>query len=674
MALEAAASLSATMSAPYCNDCGATKCIDGSRATSCVGATRESNWLSIELQPGTRVDSVGVYVYNAWSSVVLAPFEIWIGNSPGDTDPSTASKCSASLITQEPSNGVALMIPCSGDIRGTFVTLKQRGAQRRMFLSELVAFSATATPQKIPRQVGDVARAINHRFTNGHPSTKPAEAGVLVHMMDGYEDWANNRPWDLCNTACEQPADHLACSFITQQHPALYDKGGSEGIVLSPNSRIICAYYADWGTGGQVNGGCPPSWDIEQLESVLARGRQDAWNEVIISGMHHEQYLPWTVEAIFFKAGSEGRARQVHASFLATYGLCALDVPLLRFTGTKFEDLSLEEAFPPCSPPPPLPSRPSGPPPLSPLPFPRPPPPPAPPPAPPPVPPPISPQPEHPSPPLLPHSPSPARPSLSLHPDSGSSWRDITALVSHGGHATRDYLSPVIGFMATLCVVALVALASCRSSSCRRSHPKHSRIDINRSSGPEDVPHKSIDKHKSGKQLAKPRRTNNDRAGVSQPGVCSHGKRAPRSAYATAATDDVVEQKRSRHKVRVVPESTDCQHVDDSGTVTARGNRRHARKQYGTINHVDDDKLRGRYLTCVVLVSSMCALVGGAIWLLLVHTQLHHSLNEALGEQPTAASPSLSTLLPSAPPRPNYSVPPAALPSKHVSWSPTAPL
>jgi hypothetical protein len=127
----------------------------------------------------------------------------------------------------------------------------------------------------------------------------------------------------------------MSLSIVSAARPNVYSSGASEGVVLSPNTEILCAFTADAGSGSNVNGGCADAWDNAQLRPTLRSQPPSSWNEVIVGSLFLERHMPGAVEAILWH-GQEGRARKVHAGFLEYYGLTAEQVPLVRYTGKGF--------------------------------------------------------------------------------------------------------------------------------------------------------------------------------------------------------------------------------------------------------------------------------------------------------------------------------------------------
>ena len=151
-----------------------------------------------------------------------------------------------------------------------------------------------------------VVDEINARWQRGKPSNYLAEAGVLVHLFDNFEDWEHGRPWSLCEEArCQRPrdashsssaqhVDHLACSVVNQNAPAVFPGGSAEGLILSTEAHILCAYSKDVGSGFAVHGGCdtPPryegDWKAPRTLEEAMRGQSPRnYNEVCALATRH---------------------------------------------------------------------------------------------------------------------------------------------------------------------------------------------------------------------------------------------------------------------------------------------------------------------------------------------------------------------------------------------------
>lgn len=369
---------------------GAQRCIDGSRITSCASQASSDgslNWLSVQIAKGARVRSVAIYAGASaeTSEVLLAPFELWVGNAFGDMSSSSAVQCgNGNAPFAEPDNpkkDVPLWMGCQ-DARGTHVTL---ATNRGIHLDEILIFAPIESGQsEMPqsgRRYGEVAQMLNRRFEHARPSNDIAEGGVLVHMFDTYEDLANGRPWLMCVNNCRQPVDHWSASLISASRTFIYDghadNQAAVGFVLSPSTPLFCAFNADSYAAGSPLGQCDerkPNWNTSKdLKEVIATSNYK-YNDFIVNGLHFEAMLPSTLQAVLFlHAEDEGVARKVHNDFLAAFQLSAVDVPLLRYLCNPSPSYSFVETcdgpafkevgpFAPTPPPPPLsPASPSPP-------------------------------------------------------------------------------------------------------------------------------------------------------------------------------------------------------------------------------------------------------------------------------------------------------------------------
>ena len=282
----------------------------------------------------------------------LAPYEVWLGNGFGDTG-SGAVQCGGTIHEEPSPEALPAVVSCaSANQRGqTFVTVRQVGEPLRNFhISELIAYEPAPAPAA-PR-ARDVAREVAARYERGRPSDKVAEAGVLVHVFDEYEDWKDGRPWQLCYHNCyhNQAPDHFSASFTWaapgNNHPWGWDKmrgRGRLGFILSPQTEILCAYEGDGATGLQTNGGCG-ACSADGCESPhpgrahyrLSEALRGHGNEIVIGELYWRTHLPAAIEAfVAFDDADLELGRTIHRSFLATYGLSAAQVPLLRFTGAS---------------------------------------------------------------------------------------------------------------------------------------------------------------------------------------------------------------------------------------------------------------------------------------------------------------------------------------------------
>ena len=125
-----------------------------------------------------------------------------------------------------------------------------------------------------------VAAELNERFRVGHPSSDLADAGLLIHQFDGYDnDDHFMPPWRPCASCpqghcrnCVETSDRLSAALVYRNMTAdpltrldirphargaipLYSRG-TAGLILSPTAnRLLCAYPYDGGSGGKV---CSP--------------------------------------------------------------------------------------------------------------------------------------------------------------------------------------------------------------------------------------------------------------------------------------------------------------------------------------------------------------------------------------------------------------------------------
>ncbi|KAL1504518.1 hypothetical protein AB1Y20_010920 [Prymnesium parvum] len=195
--------------------------------------------------------------------------------------------------------------------------------------------------------------ALNARFARHpgfaawRPTGELADAGVLLHAFDGWEDHA--RPW---RAAGDQSAFlvYQANGFAGGTIPVFHQTGG--GVIFRPGvTRLKCAKGGDSGghctrwctaAGGvgdvasyQYPGdGCGGSWRPEDIGFFLQR--QCAWqrffrrleyNEFIVDGDAWTSSLPDTIEA-FFQIRDGGA--DAHRAFLKAFRLSEEEVPLVE--------------------------------------------------------------------------------------------------------------------------------------------------------------------------------------------------------------------------------------------------------------------------------------------------------------------------------------------------------
>eukprot|EP00327_Prymnesium_parvum_P010636 CAMPEP_0184389672 /NCGR_PEP_ID=MMETSP0007-20130409/12690_1 /TAXON_ID=97485 /ORGANISM="Prymnesium parvum, Strain Texoma1" /LENGTH=260 /DNA_ID=CAMNT_0026739109 /DNA_START=9 /DNA_END=788 /DNA_ORIENTATION=+ len=214
---------------------------------------------------------------------------------------------------------------------------------------------APAYPHR-PRSYA-VVNEINARWQHGTPSNNLSSAGVMLHLFDDYEDKANGRPWRMCRREqcpSQIEIDHLSCSVVNAQRPAIFPGGAAEGIILSADAQFLCAYSKDVGSGAaSYRGGCNGKQTRQgyyklphTLQGAMEEQSAMAYNEVIVGRTWWEQHLPHNVAAVLvlkWRATPKGpqlhndsQARMTHSSFLREYSLSSEQVPLLRYTWNPY--------------------------------------------------------------------------------------------------------------------------------------------------------------------------------------------------------------------------------------------------------------------------------------------------------------------------------------------------
>lgn len=191
------------------------------------------------------------------------------------------------------------------------------------------------------------------RYFSSKPSIHLEAAGVLVHVME--RGLSHNAPWLSGRT-------FVSASLLTARHfgrQGLYSMRGP-AVVLSPQSRVLCAYPQDGGTKAWARttkvavGGCGPR--ICRVEGDASGPRDDpadlpvptgesfpcampptmldrmielydqsemAYNEVVIAADS------FAIEAVVDFGSSDGW--QVHKRLLDKFGLNDRQLPFLRF-------------------------------------------------------------------------------------------------------------------------------------------------------------------------------------------------------------------------------------------------------------------------------------------------------------------------------------------------------
>ena len=155
--------------------------------------------------------------------------------------------------------------------------------------------------------------------------------------------------WHVCRSGWCAGTDHMSCSLINAQIPALFTDG--VGLVLSSSTHFECAYNADGGTQSKALGGCYDvgecrpdmwwncAWPQTRLYDAVAtqiRTNSRGYNEYIVSAQYWEGHMPGIIEAIMCVKRDCGQAREVHEGYLAEYGRTSSQTPLVYFDGDTF--------------------------------------------------------------------------------------------------------------------------------------------------------------------------------------------------------------------------------------------------------------------------------------------------------------------------------------------------
>jgi hypothetical protein len=200
------------------------------------------------------------------------------------------------------------------------------------------------------------------------------DAGLLVHVMDGWED--HNEAWRApARTDCgEQPqcghAD-ISCSLVhagvhsaaatTKQLIPVFNSGDS-GLILRPgHAPILCGkggdssgHCGEWCPSASVdealsdetiarwdqNGdGCSRSWRppdfpayLRRQERYQLRYQRLGHNEIVVGGDDWNGALPLLIDAMF---GT--KTLDLHKTFLAKYELNEVDCPHLEADWANWE-------------------------------------------------------------------------------------------------------------------------------------------------------------------------------------------------------------------------------------------------------------------------------------------------------------------------------------------------
>ena len=194
-------------------------------------------------------------------------------------------------------------------------------------------------------------KRLNTRYFKGRPSNDLADAGVLVHVLDGGLNW--ERPWEDGGTG------FLSASlFNARKLPhGLYH--GGIAYVLAPGSQIRCAYPQDSGTRswtaakattyqGHKMPGCGPRMctrgDEPFPEPRHDRGYACAFPPnmfkdcLAVFDNYTTEVTAYTEVVVDLKAfaveavvGTSEAAHYVHRALLAQFNLTEQQLPILEF-------------------------------------------------------------------------------------------------------------------------------------------------------------------------------------------------------------------------------------------------------------------------------------------------------------------------------------------------------
>ena len=213
------------------------------------------------------VARVDIFANEQWKPANANPVSVLIGNGDDRVeDPGTWRQCGANpiLLTEGTTEVPFVSAECDDMPSGRDVLLRERieddatAVGGRLWIAEVVVYIHSPPPPPLSRHAAHhvspppsspLAETLTAVYTNGRPSNELASAGVLVHMSDGLEDWVGGRPWDAL-----LHVDHMSASLINILRPELYR--GTDGLILSSEIEIVCAWDHDIGTQSMVRLGC----------------------------------------------------------------------------------------------------------------------------------------------------------------------------------------------------------------------------------------------------------------------------------------------------------------------------------------------------------------------------------------------------------------------------------
>ena len=274
------------------DDHDADHCIDGSILTSCVSdwVTGGSSWLRLTLPVPVAVARVDVFANDQWRPANAKPVNVLVGNGDDSVDDlSTWRQCGATpiLLTEGTAEVPYTSAECDAGPPGASlpsgrdVLLREATDENapavggRLWIAEVVVYIYAPPPppqsppvsrlvlMRSPPPPSSLADGLTARYTHGRPCNDLAVAGVLVHMSDGLEDWVGGKPWNAL-----LHVDHMSASLISALRPTLYR--GTDGIILSSETEIACAWDHDIGTQSMVRLGCGTLHSLASCLALLA--------------------------------------------------------------------------------------------------------------------------------------------------------------------------------------------------------------------------------------------------------------------------------------------------------------------------------------------------------------------------------------------------------------------
>jgi len=173
----------------------ATRAIDGRRDTFSLSASGGREWLSVAMGQPTAVRLVNIVNRNDVYRIMLADFEIWIGDAFGDK----RTLCGAS------SHDAALVISCGG-AQGSHVTLQHYGSEEQsVTVAEIEVYEQPIpSPPASPLPTGSVSQLgpedyrgarLSRPFDAGNPSQFAASLAVDGNLQTFCATASTGQEW-----------------------------------------------------------------------------------------------------------------------------------------------------------------------------------------------------------------------------------------------------------------------------------------------------------------------------------------------------------------------------------------------------------------------------------------------------------------------------------------------